>query len=206
MELSIKSNIDQFQKDLDKVAKTQIPYATALALNTLARKVIAGEIEEIEKDFPTATPFTKRAFSYIPATKSNPFTTIYAKDIQDTYLEPYTDAGSSVPTAGGAMLVPKGIGLNQYGNIPYKKIASLRAGGNVFVGTIKTKAGAKIGGVFERLKGKGDTQRLKILVRFTDPWNVKQHFDFEQRAIDTIEREVQDAMEQALLKALDSMK
>lgn len=202
---SIKSNIEDFMKDLDKVAKTQIPFATVLAINSLARMVIDGEIQEVEKDFPTATPFTKRAFGYVPATKSNPFATVFVKDIQERYLEPYTDGGQSVPTSGGAMLKPKDIKLNQYGNIPYKKISSLKSGGNVFVGKIKAKNGSMIGGVFERIKG-DKTQRLKILVRFDDPWTVKQHFDFEQRAIDTVEKNVEDALEQALLKALGSMR
>lgn len=202
---SIKSNVDDFAKDLDNIAKTQIPYATALALNSLARDVIAGEIEEVEKDFPTATPFTKRAFGYIAATKANPFATVYVKDIQERYLEPYTDGGQSVPTAGGAMLKPKAIGLNQYGNIPYKKISSLKGGGNVFVGKIKAKNGSMVGGVFERIKG-DKSRRLRILVRFDDPWNVKKHFDFEQRAIDTVEKNVEEALEQALLKALGSMR
>ena len=85
---SVKSNIDEFTKDLDDVARTQIPYATALMLNSLARMVIGGEVEEIEKDFPTATPFTKRAFSYVPATKYNQFTTIYAKDKKKVEVKP----------------------------------------------------------------------------------------------------------------------
>ena len=206
MEISIKSNIDAFIKDLDDLARTQIPYATALAINSLARLVVVGEKEEVLKDFPTATPFTQNGFSYIPATKNNQFATVFAKDIQETYLDPYTDGGQSIPTPGGAMRVPKGIGLNKFGNIPRGKIAALKGSGSVFVGSIKTKSGATIGGVFQRLKGAKGAQRLKILVRFTDPWSVKQHFAFEERARDTVEKNVQDALEQALMKALGSMR
>ena len=218
---SIKSNIDEFQKDLDRAAKTQIPYATSLALNILARAVIAGEVEEIEKDFPTATPFTKRGFGYIPATKSNPFTTVFVKDAQETYLEPYTDGGQSVPTKGGAMVVPVKIPVNAYGNIPYRKIQTLlgkvagkKGKPSVFY-TSKSDPrfhGARAySGVFERVQygvGKrgGALTHLVTLARIADPWTVKQHFAFEQRAIETVERNVQDAMEQALLRALDGMR
>ena len=187
--LSIKSNIEEFSRDLDYQARTQIPYATALALNSLARLVIAGEIEEVEKDFPTATPFTKRAFGYIPASKGNQFTTIFVKDIQERYLDPYTDGGQSVPTQGGAMLVPEAIGVNQYGNIPYKKIKSLIGKGNVFYANKadqKFHGARAYSGVFERVQygtgpRGGKLTRLVTLVKIEDPWNVKQHFDFEIR-------------------------
>lgn len=206
--ISIKSNIEEFMKDLDDIAKTQIPFATALALNDLARGVMAAEVAEIEKDFPTATPFTKNAMGYIPANKNNLITTVFVKDIQAVYLEPYADGGMSVPAQprNVAMLTPKNIGLNSYGNIPYKKIQNLMAGGNVFAGTIKTKSGQQIGGVFQRLQGIKNARRLKILVRFTDPHPVKEIFEFEQRATAYVEKNFQNAMEQALLKALGSMK
>jgi hypothetical protein len=208
--LSVKSNIDEFMKDLDDMAKSQIPYATALALNDVARRVIAAEAEQISQDFPTATAFTKRGFGMLPATKYQPFVTVFVKELQNNYLEPYVDGGSSVPTEGGAMLVPKGIKVNQFGNIPYKKIDNLKNTENVFIGSIKTKSGQRIGGVFERLKGKvrkdGSARRIKILVRFTDPWTLKQHFGFEERANQVAEDTFEDAMEQGMIKAMGSMR
>ena len=113
----------------------------------MARRVIKGEKAELLSDFPTATPFTQNAFSYSPATKNAPVATVFVKDIQEKYLQPYTDHGKSIPAGPGnvAMLVPKGIGVNQYGNIPYGRVRSMKNKKNVFSGTIKTKSGQTIG-------------------------------------------------------------
>lgn len=211
---SIKSNIEEFSKDLDDVARTQIPYATALTLNTLAGLVVAGEVDEVEKDFPTATPFTKKAFGFLRATKYNQFATIFTKDIQERYLEPYADQGSSVPTAGGAMVVPMTIPLNQYGNIPYRKIASLLKKSSVFYankGDARFHNAKPFSGIFQReVVGTGPRggkrTKLTVLAAMRDPWNVTKNFAFEQRAEAVINSNVEDAFEQALLKAMGSMK
>ncbi len=48
------------------------------------------------------------------------------------------------------MLAPRAVGLNQYGNLPKSKLASLRAKPNVYIGPIKTKS------------GRSETQRLAV--------------------------------------------
>jgi hypothetical protein len=207
-QIKIKSNIEEFTKELERDMLSQVQFATSLTVNTLAKGVVQAEKDEIEKDFPTATPFTRNAISFIPSTKTKLFATVFVKDIQERYLEPYTDGGMSIPAGPSniAMLTPKGIQLNSYGNIPFGKIQSLKGGGNVFTGTIKTKSGNKIGGVFERLHGIKGGQRLKILVRFSDPHPVKEIFEFEQRATEYVEKNVEDVWQQSILRALATMK
>lgn len=208
-EISIKSNVAEFQKQLDAVARTQIPYATSLAINSLARTIMKAEEDEIEKTFPSATPFTKRGLAYIPAVKNKLFATVFIKDIQEKYLSPYADGGQSVPTPGGAMVVPVSIGVNKYGNIPKGKVSNMKGRSGVFYATkgkVKFANGKTFSGVFQRLNAKGGGPRIKILVKMQDPWMVKQHFGFEARARATVDENFQDAMEQAMLRALGSMR
>ena len=214
MDISIKDNLAAFTKELDAVAKTQVPYATALALNDLARRVIAGEVAEISRDFPTLTPFTRQAFGYIPAKKDTPFAVVFIKDIQAHYLGAYIDGGQSVPTPGGAMVVPVNIAKNQYGNIPYKKTQQMLAKKNVFYASRNDTRfhGVKpFSGIFERIQtGTGPRGGIKTslvtLVIMKDPWSLKQHFDFYERANDVVQSNFNDAMEQAMLRALGSMR
>lgn len=202
---SIKSNIDQFSRELEnEVARQQLPFATSLAINKLARLVAAGETQGIEETFPTATPFTKKAEGVIPSNKNKLEAVVFMKDIQAHYLEPYEFGGKQVPAKPSevALLTPKNIKLNQYGNIPFGKVKSLKGRGDVFSGTITLKGGMKIGGVFQRLKGDKKGQRLKILVRFSDPQQVHQHLDYFKRAVKICERNFEAAMNDAMNYAM----
>jgi hypothetical protein len=136
------------------------------------------------------------------------------KDAQERYMDPYTDGGMSVPTPGGAMVVPVKVPVNQYGNIPYKELQNLMKSPSVFYaskGNPKFHGAKPYSGVFQRIqygtgpKG-GKLTHLVTLAKMQDPWDVKQHWAFEQRAQEIVERNVQDAMEQALMRALASMR
>lgn len=208
MTISIKSNLDEFTKGLEDFARDQVPFAASLTLNKLAKMIAAGEVEGIVETFPTATPFTKKAEGVIPSTKNRLEAVVFMKDIQAHYLEPYEFGGKQVAAKPSekAILTPKNIPLNQYGNIPFGKVKSLKGRADVFSGTITLKSGLRIGGVFQRLKAKGSGQRLKILVRFTDPLVVHQHLDYFKRATKIVERNFDAVMTQNLNYAVATRK
>jgi hypothetical protein len=171
MKIDVSKAVKEFSKTM-KNAQSQIPFTVSLAINKVAQLVKFAELENIQQKFDRPTPFTMQGVGITTATKNNLQATIFVKDKQQVYLTPYETGGSSIPAKPGnvAMLTPKGIKLNQYGNIPYKKIKTLlgteldnpvaklsprqlqrlmKNRKKYFIGTINTKGG-EISGLWER--------------------------------------------------------
>ena len=224
--INIKANLKPLHQAMIAIGKEQVPFAMSLALNDLARGVRDLERDLVSDTFETPTPFTQNAFRIEVATKSKPIARVAAKDIQSAYLEPYVVGGNRSLGNKRGMLAPRGVGLNQYGNLSKGKLASLRAKPGVFVGAVTFKKGGKtINGVWQRgqtkrgartkgngsygTKGKhhqagGVRTTLKLLIQFEDTTPVKKRLPFEQRARTYIERNAAAAFDAALRRALAS--
>ncbi len=177
-EISVRADTKDLVRKLGALADKQIPYATTLALNATGMAVRDAERANIKKTFPTATPFTVNSVVLLKARKGNPTVTILVKDIAASYLQPYEDGGVHKLNSR-ALLNPKNVTLNQYGNLAKGKLASLRARPDVFIGPVKTKAGT-ISGVWQRVKAtKGKPASLKLLIRFGDALPVKQSLGYK---------------------------
>jgi hypothetical protein len=217
--LNVKSDLNKLTAALTRLEHQQLPFATAQALTAVARKVAHGETEGIAQTFKSPTPFTMNAVAVIPALKATQTAVVFVKDIQAAYLLPYVTGGPQVLGRKQAMLTPRDIDLNQYGNLPRGKLASLKGRPDLFVGQVKTKSGAVIGGVFQRVavsrtgrikRGKGargrffsPTQgRLKLLVQFTRPAEVTHRWAYGQRAAAIVKASLQPAFSAAMAKAL----
>lgn len=192
-DISIRAPIKDIQKTLSAFARQQIPYATALALTSLAKKVQAEETKALSQVFDRPTPFTLKAIGVKAARKSNLTATVFVKDIAASYLAPY-EFGGMRKQNGRAMLNPKAAQTNQYGNLPKNLISRLKGRSDIFIGAIKTKNGSVVNGVWQRpmataplagrkgLRGGNRTDHLKLLIRFTDTQPVKQHLGYRARA------------------------
>lgn len=111
------------------------------------------------------------------------------------------------------MLAPRGVGLNQYGNLTKGKLASLRGKRGVFIGPIKTKGGKVINGVWQRpisakrprggrVAGAQPQRKLKLLIQFEDTKAVPKRLPFEQRARAHLSRHAASAFDTALRRAM----
>jgi hypothetical protein len=213
IEISVRADFKSVTKGLSDLAYKQLPFAQAQAVTDLARTVQTAEVEQIEKTFPTATPFTLKSVGVIPARKGNPVATVFMKDIAAQYLEPFEEGGKHFLGNKKAILDPINQQTNQYGNLPMATIAKLKGRPDVFIGPVKTKAG-KVYGVWQRpyQKGKGrrtkrsnTTDHLKLLIRFEPPQTVNQHLDWEETAKATVaanwRKDFDDAMTRALATA-----
>lgn len=175
LRIDVTKDLDRVTRSLELFAERQIPFATAQALNALGKKVKEAERGGIIEEFPTATPFTVNSVGQAKARKDRLETVIYVRDIAAAYLDPYLSGGVHHLNSR-ALLNPKNIPLNQYGNIPRNKIANLKGRQDTFIGTVQTKAG-KVSGVWQRIRAnekKGTKESLKLLVRFGDALPVKQ--------------------------------
>nr|WP_315462684.1 hypothetical protein [uncultured Sphingomonas sp.] len=211
--ISIKADLKPLHRAMIALGAQQVPFAMSLALNDLARGVAAVEQDEINDTFDTPTPFTQKATRIVVATKSRPVATVAFKDVQAEYLAPYVFGGDRSLGTKRGMLAPRAVGLNQYGNLPKSKLASLRAKPNVYIGPIKTKSGRVINGVWQRpakakaakgrrASGAQPRQGLKLLIQFEDTTPVRKRLPFEQAARRYIQRNAAAAFDAALRRAL----
>ena len=166
MKINIRSNTDAIVKEMGRVAKKQVPYATSKAINAIAK---LGE-EEIKKqinskiDNPVA--YTKKS-TFVKYSNKNdkPISAIVGiKDKQAEYMI-YLEEGGVSKARRKNKPVPQKSFANKAGNIPRGKIARLRAN--------KTKyfSGSPLGsgrpaGVYQRMKG-GKLRQLATWVKET---------------------------------------
>lgn len=135
--------------------KKQIPYATALALTRTARRIQEAQKVNLESKLENPTPFTVNSVASVGARKTSLRAKVYIRPTAAQYLAP-SEYGGTRYLSGRALLNPKNIRLNQYGNIPRNKLARLKARPDVFVGSV-----GGVNGVWQRKKARGGKSRRK---------------------------------------------
>lgn len=181
--IDIRVDLKPLHKAMAALGAKQIPFATALTLNALAKGVVAVEQVEVDRTFDTPTPFTEKAFRTEAATKARPVARVAVKDIQSEYLRPYVIGGARSLGTKKGMLAPisGNVTLNAYGNLTKNKMKSLAAKPNVYIGPVVTRGGKRISGVWQRpslKRGRAARGPLKLLIKFADTTPVKKRFDF----------------------------
>lgn len=208
----VKSDVN---RSLRRLQHTQVPFALASAATAIAKRVQAAQTEALSATFDNPTPFTLRGVGISPATKTNLTAHVFVKDAQADYLEPYEAGGLQVLGSKSAMLTPITVGLNQYGNIPRTRLATLKAKPNVFIGPVRTKAGV-INGVWQRPARPGSVPAsrgkvastpvaragLKLLIEFTDPKPVTLSLHYAERAATVVRRVASAELDAAVRRAL----
>ena len=224
MEISVRSNFKELEKSLNSFANKQLPFATARAATVMAKRVRDAERSALSTVFDRPTPFTVNSVGSTAANKSTLTATVFVKDIAAAYLEPYEFGGKNKLNSR-ALLKPINAKTNQYGNLPKNVLQRLKNNPNVFIGPVKLKNGEVINGVWERsktprgqgrlggygTKGKmnkmGNTKTsLKLLIKFDDAHEAKQHWGYMDRAKRLVDREYNKVMGHELAKAIASSK
>jgi hypothetical protein len=200
--INMRAALQQQTRRYTDFQRRQVPFAISLMLNSLAGMVRDAETEALSDVFDNPTPFTRRAFGVRSATKHNLTAYVFAKDIQAQYLEPWETGGRQVLGSKRAILTPKGARVNQYGNLPKGRLATLKAQSNVFIGAVKTKKGETINGVWRRPARRNGKSTLKLMIRFSDPAPVPARLHFADRALDIVRRNGEAEWDKAMAVAL----
>jgi hypothetical protein len=201
--LSVRADIRRVAKALDDMARKQLPFATAQAINATAAIVKEAEQENMRKVLDAPTPFTVNSVAVKKATKSNPVALVYVKPVAAAYLLPYEKGGLNKLNSQ-ALLKPIGAKVNQYGNLPRNLLKRLSAKPNVFVGKVQTKAGL-VDGVWQRTKAtRGKRAGLKLMVKFEDAHDVKQHLDYRGVGQRVVAATFRIELDKAIAKAMAS--
>lgn len=211
------ANIRELSGHLQKLQK-QIPFATAQALTSTARKIQAAEKTALSRKLENPTPFTVNAVGSAGARRDNLVARVFVRDIAASYLEPF-EFGGDHKLNSQALLNPKNIKLNKYGNLTRNKMAQLKAKPDVFVGEIDG-----VNGVWQRkkaTKGKKNAKRRKrsqngtrqprlkktapkLLVRFGDALPVKPVLGYMDRAQAMAANLMQTELSRAMAAAMAS--
>lgn len=217
-EISIASNIRQIQKSLGAFANQQLPFATATALTSLAKLVREEEVKNMAATFKNPSPFTLRSVRSTAARKDNPTATVFVMDKAAEYLDPY-EVGGVHKINSKALLNPKDIALNQYGQLRRGTLAALKARSDIFIGLVMTKRGV-VNGVWQReaatavitnkktgkartsKRGVNQSGKLKLLVRFGDALPVTQRLNYQARAKQVIDANFNREMGRAISRAI----
>ncbi|MES2712037.1 MAG: hypothetical protein V4653_10675, partial [Pseudomonadota bacterium] len=166
MQINVRTDFLRFRDQLNNLQRQQLPFAAANALTLVAREVAAAQTAALDTEIDNPTPFTKRAFGVIPARKNTLTATVFARDIQAKYLERLELGGLRTP-AKVALVLPKRITLNRFGNMPKGAVKAALARPRTFSGVVKGVAG-----IWQRpIRRAGNAQKrandkLQLLVRY----------------------------------------
>lgn len=212
LHLNVTADLRPLTRSLDDLAKKQLPFATARALTGTAKRVQAAQKEAFSSVFDRPTLFTQRSIGVTAAKKADLKATVFVKDIAAQYLEPFELGGKHhLPPSkrGGTLMNPKAAALNQYGNLPAGTLRRLAGRKDVFVGSVKTRGGETVNGVWQRpapgrAKGRGlnRTGSLKLLVRFGDALPVQQRLGYRERAKQVVQASLRAEFGKAMGEAL----
>ena len=222
--ISISSDLQRLASTLDAMGQRQMAFATAKALTATAIACKSAVTAAMPEEFDRPTPVTQRAIGTTSATKATLTATVFVKDVQAGYLRVQATGGPQV-RHGKALLEPKSVKLNQYGNLPRNKLKALLGQPDVFAGRIKFRNGKTVSGVWRRppvgQRGdksgagtKGNTKRmvggqrtgLQLLVRFADGVVLPPRFPFADQVTRTAASKFKGELSASLEQALKTAK
>ncbi|EPL4404694.1 TPA: hypothetical protein ACGW2D_003758 [Morganella morganii] len=152
------ANLTDLSNQLRTLRK-QIPFATAQAMTAVVRKIEDAQKVAMQRNLDNPTPFTVKSVKSRGARKSDLKAKVFVMNTAAAYLEPF-ETGGVHKLNGSALLNPKDIKLNKYGNLPRNKLSSLKSKENTFIGDI-----SGVNGVWQRRKAKKGKKGRKRLQR-----------------------------------------
>lgn len=229
--ISMKITVDtrKLTAALDDLARRQIPFATATALNATAKLAATQANTAMANTFTRANAFTRNAVTApreLAATKTTLSATVALRPIQAKYLGLEIEGGTRTPasntrSSSQALVLPgRGPAPLQAGAV--KRIAAQAAADRarraaVQAGTRKARKGAAdtgvfmmsghgpsdgVGGFFRRLPG----HHLVRLVAFEATAQYRPKFDFKAQILSTVAGNFERLIEQQLARAIATAK
>ena len=192
--MTIRSNVAQIKRIMEREQKSQLPFATARALTWTGRDAREEVGKRIDKAFDRPTRFTKSAAASQPATRNKMFSRVLIKDAQARYLGIQEEGGTRRPQ-GRALVVPFNVRLNQYGNLPRGGVRRLLARPDTFSGAIRS-----VGGIWQRQRGGG----VKLLIAYEQQAKYQPIFEFKKTVERVAQEKFPDNFERSFRQAMET--
>lgn len=211
------ATLKELSQQLQKIQK-QLPFATAQAMTKVVRQIEIAQKTAFERHLESPTPFTVKSVGSVAARKNNLSAKVFVRNTAAGYLEPF-ELGGQHKLSGSALLNPKNIKLNKYGNLPKDKLTQVKAKDNVFIGDLNG-----VNGVWQRKtpkkskKGKRRAKRSpngtrrtrtkqpapKLLIRFGDALPVTPTLGYMDRANTMAQALMPAALSRAINEAIST--
>lgn len=199
MRISVNVELERVVKSLQGFQRDQLPFAMAKTLTDTAREVKDKLTEALPRQLDKPTPFTMRAFGFTPATKQSLEATVFIRPDQFKYLQFQIDGGVR-RSQKRAIVIPKDVALNEFGNMPRREIKKMLAKKAVFSGTVDG-----VPGIYMRKKF-GHGVGLKLLAAYADQVKYRKRFPFYEIARNTIPKSFEKNFKLAYENALATMR
>lgn len=211
------ATIKDLSRQLQQLQK-QIPFALSQAMTVVVREIVAAQKVALGRKLESPTPFTVHAVGSSGARKNDLRAKVYVRDIAAGYLKPF-EFGGDHKLNSSALLNPKNIKLNKYGNMPRNKLSQMKAKPNVFVGEV-----SGVNAVWQRRKPKKAKKKRekrsakgtrrpkpkqrspKLLVRFGDALPVSPVLGYMDRSRAMAEALMPGALSRAIADAIRTAK
>lgn len=176
MDISIKSNMKQLERDVGIFFKSEVPFVTSQAINDTAFDVRAGLKKTLSHDLHNPTPWTLRGVlvGRKAATKRNLTRTVDLEQSRYEYLQYQIFGGTRRPERK-LIAIGKGIKRNKYGNVSRATAKRAAARKDTFWGTIRGTWGLwqrRNGGVSLLIAGTSKAEYRQSVSWFDDAQHI----------------------------------
>jgi hypothetical protein len=172
MNLNINADIKPLLKNLNK-SDTKVKFAIKDGIDSTLDLVKKAEIHQLKKDIDRPTPFTQNAF-VVKKTRFNDVGfegRVITKPIQEKYLMTQVYGGVVQAKRSYIGVPTKKADLNAYGNLKGRRSGLVKRRTD-FIANVNN-----IRGVYRRV-GKGENQKLDLIVGFERSVNYSKRFKF----------------------------
>lgn len=189
MSFAIDVNIPDVQDRLTRMARKQVPFATALALTWTAKDAQKAVIDELPKRFTIRSPWIERGIRIRKATKHKPEATVFSRD---PFMRLQEEGGTKRPS-GKTFAIPAQIRKSKAQRITKaKRPARVLKQKSTYIAPLK----GKNAGIFRKVGKKGRPKLLYVLR--SGPQRVEPRLGMRE----TVERTVQKRWQKNFGKAL----
>lgn len=197
--ISIKVDTAMLTRRLDALAKNEMPFAFAMAINDVLGAISKSEPAALEKELDRPTRFTKSPLYIRRASKRRLSGSAGFKDIQARYLELQATGGTRRKSSK-SIAVPVAAKLNKFGNIPRGSLARQIARGTAFKGEVEGVAG------IWKKPGEGRSGGIRLLAVLKSATQYKPRLKFQARAAAAAGSQIAPALRSRLAQGLKTRK
>jgi hypothetical protein len=173
MKVSVNVNSIAARRSLNKMIKSQLPYATALAMTRTAQGAVRQLKNESRTRFDRPTPWTQKGFTSTSADKKSKRIRAYVsiRPQQWKYMSYQVQGGTRRPT-GTAIPVPTNnlTDRNRYGNMRKSQLRQILRNPDTFSGVVNG-----VGGLWHR-----QANDLKLLIAWEPSAKYTKRFPFKK--------------------------
>lgn len=203
--VQVRTNIAELYRYLDKAARSQVPFATAVALTRMAQAGQARYRSELPKKFELRSTWTARGILIKPAKRSEwprPFAIVGSRD---DYMVLQEQGGTKRPKKGRELAIPGerfarklrgGGGRIPRSRRPKQLIAKKK---QYYLTQLQSGRSKGMPAILKRRKGKHDTTRDRVVYIFRRDGHIRPRADFRT----TVTRRAQELYGPLFTRALN---